>query len=199
MLFTEERTKSAEIMQATMCVWGFNTHIQGQHQLGLGVDDEHTLPGRLNTCGSSGSEPKRGQRVRRQMAETGQGNKNVCLETFFSVAVINKETTTFVHVGICVATTWYVTASWNGWWSGCTIRMPHWMRSTAAAHPFTRGRSSTTCCHILSTVSQQVLSYWICPKKTCTNLDFSQLTAKEPWSCCSFRISFLVSDFPFAF
>lgn len=62
MSVTEERIKSAEVMQATMCVHvcvRIQYHIQGQHQLGLGVDDEHTLPGRLNTCcGSSGSKPK---------------------------------------------------------------------------------------------------------------------------------------------
>lgn len=79
-----------------------------------------------------------------------------------------------MHAGISVATTWYATASSNGWWSGCTTRTPHWTRSTAAARRFTRGRSSMTCCHILLTASQQVSCYWVWPQQRYSDSDFEQ-------------------------
>lgn len=61
-----------------------------------------------------------------------------------------------MHVEIYVATTWFAIASLNGWWSGCTIPTPRWMRSTAVVRPATRGRGSTTCCLTLLTASHQV-------------------------------------------
>lgn len=61
-----------------------------------------------------------------------------------------------MSVVIYVATTWYVTASLSGWWSGCTIPTPHWTRFTAAVHPSTRGRGSMTFCRTPLTALHQV-------------------------------------------
>lgn len=63
---------------------------------------------------------------------------------------------TRAYAEIYVATTWFATASWNGWWSGCTIPTPRWMTSTAAGRPSTRGRGSMTCCLTPLTASHQV-------------------------------------------
>lgn len=67
-----------------------------------------------------------------------------------------------MYVEIYVETTWFATASSNGWWSGCTTPTPRWMRSTAAVHPSTRGRGSMTCCLAPLTASHQVWCYSDC-------------------------------------
>lgn len=99
---------------------------------------------------------------------------------------------TSMHAGISVATTWYATASSNGWWSGCTTRTPHWTRSTAAVRQFTRGRSSMTCCHILLTASQQVSRYWVWPQQRYSDSDVHQWFPPPPFSHSRFLPVLLV-------
>ena len=65
--------------------------------------------------------------------------------------------------------------------------MPLWIRSTAAAHLFTRGRRSMTCCHTLLTASQQVSSSCVCPPFHRKHINISSLFVL---SCANWALNF---------
>lgn len=96
-----------------------------------------------------------------------------------------------MSVAIYVATTWYVTASLSGWWSGCTIPTPRWTRFTAAVHPSTRGRGSMTFCRTPLTASHQVQRFSDGQILSVPMFASYMFCIELMSRCCFFRVCFL--------